>query len=61
MYGREKSELMINRVKEVNSKPVSIDGKVYSSLTEASNELGMGVSTVSYRLKAKSFTDWIYI
>lgn len=63
MYGKEKSELMINRVKEANSKKISINGIVYSSLTEASNKLNIGVTTVNYRLKSQSqnFTEWFYV
>lgn len=63
MYGKPKSELMISRVKEANSKPVCIEGVRYSSLTEAAEKLKLGTTTVSYRLSAKSerFKNWNYI
>lgn len=62
MYGKPKNELTINRIKEANSKPINIEGVTYSSLTEASEILGIGVTTVSYRLNSESdrFKDWKY-
>lgn len=63
MYGKPKSDLMIRRVKEANSKPISIEDVEYTSLTEASKQLGLGVTTINYRLKATSdkFKEWKYI
>ncbi|MEX5942406.1 hypothetical protein [Mammaliicoccus sciuri] len=62
MYGKPKSEHMLRRVKEANSKSIFIEGKTYNSLTEASHELGIGITTVSYRLNSVSerFREWKY-
>lgn len=62
MYGKPKSEFTIRRIKEANSKPILIDGVHYSSVREASRALGVGVTTICYRLKAESdqFTNWKY-
>lgn len=62
MYGKPKSEHMIRRVKEANSKSIFIEGKTYNSITEASHELGIGITTVSYRLNSVSerFREWKY-
>ncbi|MEX5935945.1 hypothetical protein [Mammaliicoccus sciuri] len=53
---------MLRRVKEANSKSIFIEGKTYNSLTEASHELGIGITTVSYRLNSVSerFREWKY-
>jgi group I intron endonuclease len=60
MYGKPKNDYTIKRIKEANSKKVIINNMVYDSLTQASKELGLGTTTISYRLNAKSFTDWKY-
>lgn len=60
MYGKPKSELTIRRIKEANSKKVVIDGVEYESLTNASKTLGLGITTVSYRLNSNTFTNWKY-
>lgn len=62
MYGRPKSEYTLQRIKEANSKQILIEGKLYNSVTDASKELGLGVTTICYRLKAQSdtFKDWNY-
>ncbi len=59
-YGKPKTKKMIDAVKKANSKRVLIEGKIYNSLTEASKELGMKINTVSYRLKSKTYSDWMY-
>lgn len=63
MYGKPKTQKMIDSVKEANSKPVEVDGVRYSSCTEASDKLGVKKTTVNYRLQSKSkkFEDWKYI
>jgi group I intron endonuclease len=63
MYGKEKNELTIRRIKEANSKPISVDGVQYGSLTEASAALGVNVTTVAYRLNSDSlrFKGWVYV
>jgi len=62
MYGKPKSEYTIQRTKEANSKPVMIEGIRYCSSTEAGMLLGLGITTVSYRLNSKSdrFKEWKY-
>lgn len=60
MYGKPKNKYTIDRIKEVNSKKIIINGKLYNSLTEASKELGLGITTIGYRLKANTFTEWKY-
>ncbi|MFK7678638.1 GIY-YIG nuclease family protein [Bacillus sp. Wb] len=62
MYGKPKSDLMIKRVKEANSKPVTIDGIKYSSAIEASRTLNVKPTTVNYRIQSKSsrFENWNY-
>lgn len=62
MYGVPKSELMLQRVREANSKKVYIEGILYPSLTKASKEIGVGITTLSYRLNSNSdeFIDWKY-
>jgi len=60
-FGKPKTDRMINSVKEANSKRISIEGKEYGSLTEASKALGKGITTVSFRLKSKTFPTWFYL
>lgn len=60
MYGKPKSEKMLQRVKEVNSKKVIINGILYSSITEAGKAHDMKISTACYRIKSKNFQDWNY-
>lgn len=59
MYGKAKTKKMIDSVKKANSRPIQIDGVKYSSITEASKSLGMGITTISYRLDSKNFTNYI--
>lgn len=63
MYGREKTQKMIDSVKEANSKKVSVEGVIYSSVTEAAEAYGLKLNTTCYRLKAKTKTyeNWFYI
>lgn len=63
MYGKPKSELTIRRIKEANSKKISINGVHYNSLSEASEKLDVGVTTISYRLNSNSerFKEWKYL
>lgn len=61
MYGRPKSQKMIDRVKEVNSKKVSIEGTEYPSVAEAIRMLGLNPSTAYFRVKSDSFPEWFYI
>lgn len=61
MYGVPKTDYMIQKTKEANSKKISIEGVEYSSMTEASKALNIGITTISYRLKSKGFSDWNYL
>lgn len=63
MYGKPKTQKMIDAVKKANSKSVSIEGVVYSSISEASKELGIGVTTIIYRLNSQTerFANWVYV
>lgn len=47
--------------KKACQKPVMIDGIRYSGVTEAALALGIGQTTVSYRLKSERFETWIYL
>lgn len=58
MYGKEKTDKMINSVKEANSKPIEIDGKKYKSITEASDVIGVKKTTITYRLDSKNFKTY---
>lgn len=57
-YGKPKTEKMINSVKAANSRAVRIDGVEYNSQTAASKALGVGVTTVSYRLDSDAFPNY---
>lgn len=63
MYGRKKSQKMLDSVKEANSKKVSINGVVFSSVTEAAKTYNIRVNTACYRLSSKTerFKNWFYI
>lgn len=61
MYGKPKTQKMIDRVKEVNSKKVSVNGVIYSSMTAAAKAFGVCVSTVSNRSKSSSFPEWCFV
>lgn len=57
-YGKPKTDRMIQRVKEANSKPISIDNISYQSIADASRSLGIGASTITYRLDSKNFQNY---
>jgi len=59
-YGVKKTKKMIQSVKEANSKSVIIDNVKYVSIKEASDKLGIGQTTICYRLKSKNFTNYNY-
>lgn len=63
MYGKPKNEYTLQRIKEANSKPISIDGVKYPSLSYASKILNVKATTVNYRLKSNSeqFKNWVYV
>lgn len=57
-YGKPKTEKMIMSVKKANSRAVRIDDVVYDSQTIASKELGIGVTTIAYRLDSKYWPNY---
>ncbi len=58
MYGVKKSGRMIESVKKANSKPIEVDGQVYSSITEYGKLFGIGTTTVIYRLDSPNFPNY---
>lgn len=63
MYGKPKTEAMIQSVKAANSKKVSVGRKVYQSMTEVAKALGIANSTVTNRINSSSprFSDWNFV
>ena len=43
------------------SKPISVNGIEYKSTKETSKKLGIGMSTINYRLKSQNFNNYIYL
>lgn len=60
-YNKPKSDKMIEAVRKANSKEVVVEGKLYPSMTQASRELGIGVTTIAYRLDSEAFPTYIRI
>lgn len=57
-FGKKKTKKMINAVKKSNSKKVSIEGKLYNSVYEASRILGISPTTIYFRIKkSMSYKD----
>lgn len=44
-----------------HKKPISVEGVVYDSITEASNKLLIYRSLIRYRLKSKNYSNYYYI
>lgn len=42
-------------------QPISIKGKEYKSITEATIDLNKSMEYISWRLNSKSYTDWVYL
>ena len=59
MYGRPKTQKTIESIKKANSRPISIDGVEYPSTNEASRILGIGNTTIHYRMDSKNFPNYI--
>ena len=59
MYGKPKTQKMIESVKKANSKPILINGIEYPSINEASRILGIGNTTIHYRMDSKNFPNYI--
>lgn len=57
-FGKPKTEKMINSVVEANSRAVEVDGIVYKSQSEAARTLGVGVTTVAFRLDSDTFPNY---
>jgi 5-methylcytosine-specific restriction endonuclease McrA len=49
------------RIKKSKEKPISVDGIIYNSLTEASAILGINVCTLSSRTRNKNFPNCFYL
>lgn len=49
---------MIESVKKANSRAILIDNTNYKSLSEASHNLGIGITTISYRLDSDKFPNY---
>ena len=47
--------------REACLRPVVIENIHYKGVTEAANALGLGQTTVSYRLKSPKFSEWNYL
>ncbi|NOU98453.1 GIY-YIG nuclease family protein [Paenibacillus planticolens] len=58
MYGKPKSEKTIARIKEANSKPIVVDGIVYDSTSEYARLIGVGPTTVLYRINSERFPNY---
>lgn len=59
MYGKPKTQKMIDSVKKANSRPIMIDNIRYSSITEAAKKLGINNTTIHYRLDVDTFPNYI--
>ena len=60
-YGKHHSEETIQKIKEKskgrlppNTIKISIDGKIYISITEAARQLNLAAPTILWRLKSKN-------
>lgn len=57
-YGKPKTEKMINSVKKSNSRAIEIDGIEYPSTSKASDTLGIGKTTIGYRLDSENYPTY---
>lgn len=58
MYGKPKSEKTLAAIKEANSKPIMVDGTFYQSASEYARKIGVGTTTVLYRLNSAGFPNY---
>ena len=58
-YGKEKTEVFFDKVKKANSREVEIDGILYTSMTQASKALNLGITTLAFRLDSDGFPTYI--
>ncbi|MER1985075.1 MAG: GIY-YIG nuclease family protein [Solibacillus sp.] len=57
-YGKAKTKKMIDSVKRANSRAISIDNVRYKSITEAAQKLGIGITTIAYRLDSQNYSNY---
>lgn len=57
-YGKPKTEKMISSVKKANSRAIEIDGIKYESTSKASRTLGIGHTTIGYRLDSDNYPEY---
>ena len=59
-YNKEEVTANIRAAILAKTVPISIDGVIYQGTGEASKTLGIGKSTIKYRIASKSpeFKDW---
>ena len=57
-YGKPKTEKMISSVKKANSRAIEIDGIKYESTSKASRTLGIGHTTIGYRLDSDNYLEY---
>ncbi|MEK4385693.1 GIY-YIG nuclease family protein [Solibacillus sp. FSL W7-1464] len=57
-YGKPKTKRMIESVKQANSRAILIDDIYYKSLSEVSFNLGIGITTIAYRLDSSKFPNY---
>ena len=71
-YGRSHSDETKNKMSKIRkeqgykgsqNKPISINGKEYTSLGEASKDLEIPITTIRWRCKSENpkYEDWVYI
>lgn len=59
MYEKEKTLKQKTAVSKANSRAVTIDGIKYPSMTQASKELGINVTTIAFRLDSPLFVNYV--
>lgn len=58
MYERIKNEKIINSIKKANSQKIKVNNILYNSQTDASKALGIGLTTINYRLNSDNFPNY---
>lgn len=57
-YGKPKTKVMVESVKKANSRAIEIDGVEYPSTSTASKSLGVGHTTIGYRLDSDNYPTY---
>lgn len=57
-YGKPKTKAMVESVKKANSRAIEIDGVEYPSTSTASKHLGVGHTTIGYRLDSENYPTY---